>query len=96
MGKNTQRKKDINIILEIQRMKLFLTKNIYAFTVGRGVGGGKWKVNIYGQKNIYIFVFCFFFFFFFFVFVFVVVGFNLVFTVFYLFCLKFTSALNTG
>ena len=41
MGKDTQSNKDINVILEIQRMKLFLTKNIYAFTLGRGVGNRK-------------------------------------------------------
>ena len=35
---NTQNNKDVNIILEIQRMKLFLAQNIYAFTLGRGSG----------------------------------------------------------
>ena len=53
----SQSNKYINIIIEIQRIKLFLRENISAFTLGRGVVKEK---LIFMAKKI-----CFFFFFFF-------------------------------
>ena len=41
-GEKTQDNKDINVILENQRMKLFL----HTFMLSQV--GGKWKVNFYG------------------------------------------------
>ena len=59
----SQSNKYINIIIEIQRIKLFLRENISAFTLGRGVVNEK---LIFMAKKIC----CFFFFFFFFSFLF--------------------------
>ena len=57
MGKRTQSNKDINMMLEIQHMKLFLTQNIYASTLGRVVVNEKLKVSV---KKFYCSLFVFF------------------------------------
>ena len=103
MGKNRQSNKDINIILESQRMKLFLTQNISAFTLGSGMINKKLDLRskkmyvvfffifffIYLYIYFFCFCFCFFFLFFAFCFAFLVFDYFFYLVVSYLFCFKF-------
>ena len=56
--RKSQSNKFINIMLEIQRMKLFLTENIYAFTLQGGLVSEK---VIFTSKNNMLCLFCFIF-----------------------------------
>ena len=69
--KHTQSNKDINRISEIQRMKIFLIYNIYAFTLGRGEVNEKLIFTV--KKNLLFFV-CNFFFSFLYIFFYLVVS----------------------